>query len=305
MINGDAILPAILGYHFPGQAVVVAQNGRVPAAPSPQLYLQYRTQGWDRHRHHRARYAVGAAHNHRRRRFDPTKFGWIGTPTVDTNVCIAYHTATVKTLRDLYSKELIVGAVGTGVGSYNYPRALNRIIGTKFKVVTGFPGSADVFLANGAWRRGRLLRKPRQCDRQARRLDLDRQGRAAVPGRRRSQSGAEKRTVHPGFCTGHGRPASDPVPLRGAGHWSAVPGATRPSAAAARDAAHSLRRHHARRRVRRRCQEAKARPRAEGRPTSRRADRHDLRDATRGDRACPGSDQETNALHSERQGADR
>lgn len=80
-------------------------------------------------------------------RFDATKFGWIGTPTVDTNVCIAYHTAAVKTLQDLYSKELIVGAVGTGVGSYNYPRALNRIIGTKFKVVTGFPGSADVFLA--------------------------------------------------------------------------------------------------------------------------------------------------------------
>jgi tripartite-type tricarboxylate transporter receptor subunit TctC len=80
-------------------------------------------------------------------RFDATKFGWVGTPTVDTNVCIAYHTAAVKTLQDLYDKELIVGAVGTGVGSYNYPRALNRIIGTKFKVVTGFPGSADVFLA--------------------------------------------------------------------------------------------------------------------------------------------------------------
>jgi tripartite-type tricarboxylate transporter receptor subunit TctC len=80
-------------------------------------------------------------------RFDATKFGWIGNPSVETSVCVAYHTAAVKSLKDLYEKELIVGAVGIGSGSYNYPKMLSRLLGLKFKVVTGFPGSAEVFLA--------------------------------------------------------------------------------------------------------------------------------------------------------------
>jgi tripartite-type tricarboxylate transporter receptor subunit TctC len=59
-------------------------------------------------------------------RFDPTRLSWIGTPTKETNVCIAYHTSQVKSVLDLYDKQLI---------------------GMKFKLVGGFPASSDVFLA--------------------------------------------------------------------------------------------------------------------------------------------------------------
>jgi tripartite-type tricarboxylate transporter receptor subunit TctC len=80
-------------------------------------------------------------------RFDATKLSWIGTPTKETNVCIAFHTAKVKTVQDLLAQELIVGDTGPGTGTRAYPKALNELIGTKFKVVGGFPSSADVFLA--------------------------------------------------------------------------------------------------------------------------------------------------------------
>src|SRR5262245_28046922 len=80
-------------------------------------------------------------------RFDATKLSWIGTPTKETNVCIAFHTAKVKTAQDLFTHELIVGDTGPGTGTRAYPKALNELIGTKFKVVGGFPSSADVFLA--------------------------------------------------------------------------------------------------------------------------------------------------------------
>jgi tripartite-type tricarboxylate transporter receptor subunit TctC len=80
-------------------------------------------------------------------RFDATKLSWIGTPTKETNVCIAFHTAKVKTAQDLFTQELIVGDTGPGTGTRAYPKALNDLIGTKFKVVGGFPSSADVFLA--------------------------------------------------------------------------------------------------------------------------------------------------------------
>src|SRR5262249_38017853 len=77
--------------------------------------------------------------------FDATRLSWIGTPTKETNVCIAYHTAKVKTAQDLLSQELIVGDTGPGTGTRAYPKALNELVGTRFKVVGGFPSSADVF----------------------------------------------------------------------------------------------------------------------------------------------------------------
>src|SRR6202140_695066 len=79
--------------------------------------------------------------------FDATKFSWLGTPAIETNVCIAYRTSPVKTAQDLTQKELVVGDNGPGTGTHSYPIALNNILGMKFRIVGGYPSSADVFLA--------------------------------------------------------------------------------------------------------------------------------------------------------------
>jgi tripartite-type tricarboxylate transporter receptor subunit TctC len=73
-------------------------------------------------------------------RFDPTKLTWLGTPTTETKV-------KVKEVDDLYTKELIVGDTGVGTGTHSYPKALNALLGMKFKIIGGFPSSSDVFLA--------------------------------------------------------------------------------------------------------------------------------------------------------------
>jgi tripartite-type tricarboxylate transporter receptor subunit TctC len=80
-------------------------------------------------------------------RFDPTRITWVGTPTTETNVCIAISTAKVKTLNDLYDQQLIVGDTGVGTGTHSYPKALSALLGMKFKIIAGFPSSSDVFLA--------------------------------------------------------------------------------------------------------------------------------------------------------------
>jgi tripartite-type tricarboxylate transporter receptor subunit TctC len=80
-------------------------------------------------------------------RFDATRLSWIGSPTTETNVCIAFHSAKVKSAQDLFTTELIVGDTGPGTGTRQYPKALNDLLGMKFKAVGGFPSSADVFLA--------------------------------------------------------------------------------------------------------------------------------------------------------------
>jgi tripartite-type tricarboxylate transporter receptor subunit TctC len=79
--------------------------------------------------------------------FDATKLSYLGTPAIETNVCIAYNTAAVKTAHDLTEQKLIVGDNGPGTGTHAYPLALNDILGMKFKLVGGYTSSATVFLA--------------------------------------------------------------------------------------------------------------------------------------------------------------
>jgi tripartite-type tricarboxylate transporter receptor subunit TctC len=80
-------------------------------------------------------------------RFDPLKLTWLGTPTTETNVCFMHNRSPVKTFDDLFKHEAIIGNTGVGTGTYSYPRALNGLLGAKFKLVSGFPSSSDVILA--------------------------------------------------------------------------------------------------------------------------------------------------------------
>lgn len=80
-------------------------------------------------------------------KFDARKFAWIGSPTSETNVCIASKTAPVKTLQELMEKELIVGDTGVGTGTSTYPKVLNALLGTKFKLIAGYKSSVEVMLA--------------------------------------------------------------------------------------------------------------------------------------------------------------
>lgn len=79
--------------------------------------------------------------------FDPLAMNWIGSPDRDTGTCAARKDAPVRTLEDLRTKELVVGATGSGADTAIYPMVLSRLLGLKFRVVNGYPGSHDVLLA--------------------------------------------------------------------------------------------------------------------------------------------------------------
>jgi tripartite-type tricarboxylate transporter receptor subunit TctC len=78
--------------------------------------------------------------------FDIGKFKWIGSLATENGVMIAWHTAPHKTPADLFNQQLIVGGT-TGTDTEISARLLNEFIGTKFKVVTGYKGNAEVQLA--------------------------------------------------------------------------------------------------------------------------------------------------------------
>lgn len=137
-----------IGQHLPGNPTVVAQNmpGGGSYRAASYIYNQAPKDG--------STFAIiardaalGPLTGQAGALFDATKFSWIGTPATETNICIAYHSAPVQTAQDLLHKELIVGDTGPGTGTHSYPKALNAILGTKFKLVGGYPSSADVFLA--------------------------------------------------------------------------------------------------------------------------------------------------------------
>jgi tripartite-type tricarboxylate transporter receptor subunit TctC len=80
-------------------------------------------------------------------RFDPLKLSFVGSPDRDTAVCAANKDAPVKTVQDLYTQELIVGATGSGADTEVYPSFLKTLLGMKFKIIAGYPGSKAINLA--------------------------------------------------------------------------------------------------------------------------------------------------------------
>src|SRR5215470_4440361 len=80
-------------------------------------------------------------------RYDAAKLNWIGNPIIDNLVTAVTQAAGVETLDDLKKKGgLYCGDVGAGPTS-TFPEILNQLIGTRNKLIPGFPGVNSVHLA--------------------------------------------------------------------------------------------------------------------------------------------------------------
>jgi tripartite-type tricarboxylate transporter receptor subunit TctC len=137
-----------IGRHLPGNPTVISQNmeGAGSFRAASYMYSQAPKDGTVMALIARDA-SLGPITGNAGAQFDPTKFSWLGTTTTETNVCIAHNTAPVKTVQDLAKRELMVGDNGAGTGTGNYPKALNQLLGLKFKIIRGYASSADVVLA--------------------------------------------------------------------------------------------------------------------------------------------------------------
>jgi tripartite-type tricarboxylate transporter receptor subunit TctC len=79
--------------------------------------------------------------------YDAGKMQWIGTiaPVIETMA--VWHTAGVNTIEDARKREIIAGASARGAMTFTYPTVMNELLGTKFKIVTGYPGGNEINLA--------------------------------------------------------------------------------------------------------------------------------------------------------------
>jgi tripartite-type tricarboxylate transporter receptor subunit TctC len=129
--------PAVVPQNMPGAGSYVAASHIYNAAPKDGTVLGIIARDA----------ALGPLSGAPGARFDATKLSWLGSPTKEHNVCIAFHTAQVKDVKQLRDTQLILGDTGPGTGTRSYPKVLNDLLGFKFKLVSGFRSSADVFLA--------------------------------------------------------------------------------------------------------------------------------------------------------------
>ena len=129
--------PAIVARNMPGAVGMQAANWLATQAPRDGTVLHAIMQNMSQHQ------ALGGG----KVKFDTRKFFWIGNTTDSPNVVNSWHTTGVRTIQDVMERELVVGAPGTATSSVYYPKAMNALVGTKFKIVSGYPGGNDVNLA--------------------------------------------------------------------------------------------------------------------------------------------------------------
>ncbi len=80
-------------------------------------------------------------------KFDGRKFHWIGSPQQELGLMLVAGKTGVKTFEDLKGRELTTSSTGRGAATSVYPRLMNEVFGTKFRVIEGYKGSQEALLA--------------------------------------------------------------------------------------------------------------------------------------------------------------
>ena len=145
---GARVVARYLGKYIPGNPTIIVEN-QPGAASLTMTNSLYNTQPRDGT-------VIGAAINGMPTaplleptgvRFDPNKLNWLGSTDSEVQVTYVWHTAPVQSYADLLKKELIVGATQPGTSQVDFPLVANAVLGTKFKVISGYKGTTDIHKA--------------------------------------------------------------------------------------------------------------------------------------------------------------
>jgi len=79
--------------------------------------------------------------------FKAGEFAWIGSANDEVSVCVSWGKTGISRFDELYKKEMFVGGTGATADTDLFPKVMNGVLGTKMRVVTGYPGGADITLA--------------------------------------------------------------------------------------------------------------------------------------------------------------
>ena len=139
-----------IGKHIPGNPSATVENmtGAGSLVAANYLYNNAKPDGltianWN------SAFVLNQALGDRNIKFDARKFGWIGAPSKGVPVFVIMGFAGVKSFDEMLKsgKAVKVGGTAPGSHSIDLPLMLNKMLGTKFNVVSGYQGTAQVRLA--------------------------------------------------------------------------------------------------------------------------------------------------------------
>ncbi len=134
--------------YLPGNPVIVARN--YPSAGGVQAYMALGTTA----ARDGSAFATSARgpltdplYSDKAAPYDVRRFIWIGSMNDDSSVCYTRGTSKIRTLADARRHETTMASTGILAESSKFPLALNATLGTRFKVITGYSGTANTLLA--------------------------------------------------------------------------------------------------------------------------------------------------------------
>lgn len=142
------VVARYLGRHIPGNPTVIVRN--MPGAGG-LLAMNYLA-----HVAPRDGLTIGQVQNNtpfeplfgtKQANYDATQMTWLGTPSVETGMLIVWHTSPVMTIEDARRIPMSAGASGANSTPSFYARLLNELLGLKLKIIPGYPGQNEVFMA--------------------------------------------------------------------------------------------------------------------------------------------------------------
>jgi tripartite-type tricarboxylate transporter receptor subunit TctC len=129
--------PAIAVKHMPGVGSVKAANYLFTQAPKDGLTIGMIGQ----------QLALTQALRDAAVAYDMRKFNWLGRFTPIIEVSLTWHTSPTKTINDAMQRETVMAATSSGATAEMMPSLMNKLAGTRFKMIKGYPGTTGTILA--------------------------------------------------------------------------------------------------------------------------------------------------------------
>ena len=130
--------PSMIVVNMPGGGGITAANYMVQVAPHDGTVMGIVSQGLA------ADQALGMSPQ---LKADLREFNWIANVIFSNQLLAVWHTSPTKTLEDAKKRVTTIGTTGAGSASVQYPAFYNNVLGTKFKIVFGYPGGQHIDLA--------------------------------------------------------------------------------------------------------------------------------------------------------------
>jgi tripartite-type tricarboxylate transporter receptor subunit TctC len=130
--------PSIIVVNMPGGGGITAANYFTQIAPRDGTVMGIVSQGLA------ADQALGMSPQ---LKADLREFNWIANVIFSNQLLVVWHTSATKTLEDAKKRVTTIGTTGAGSASVQYPAFYNNVLGTKFKIVFGYPGGQHIDLA--------------------------------------------------------------------------------------------------------------------------------------------------------------